>query len=224
MFGGRRIGTQGQGHGRSFAGPEGDSKMKRFYRNRYLKWGVVLLALAIGGFIWHEETEAYHFVTVTEGVLYRSGWMKPHGMNEMIRNHGIRTVVNLCLPSEEESLNNDNFLTEQRICRDNSVKLIYLPMLGNTPPTQEQIDQWLNLLKDGNSLPVLVHCAQGVTRTGTMIAIYEMEFLHKSNKEAMSQLSIFGHKLDVPKRAKLRDFLLNYKLRMQTESQAKTEK
>ena len=198
--------------------------MKYFHIKWYVKLGLVIPFLAVSAWVWHENTEAYHFVMVTPGVLYRSGWMKPHGMNEVIKEYGIRTVVNLCLPTEEMSLKNNNYLKEQEICRKNGVKLVYLPMPGNTPPAQEQVDQWLNLLKDNSNLPVLVHCAQGATRTGTMIAIYNMELLNKSNKEAMAQLSMFGHKFDVPKRKDLYDFLLNYKRSMQTESQSKSEK
>jgi protein tyrosine/serine phosphatase len=194
--------------------------MKYFHNKRYIKLGLAVPVFAAIGFIWHEATEAYHFIVVTPGVLYRSGWMQPHGMNERIRQYGIRTVVNLCLPTEEMSLKNNNYLKEQEICRKNEVKLVYLPMPGNTPPAQDEIDQWLSLLKDSSNLPVLVHCAQGVTRTGTMTAIYEMELLHKSNKEAMTQLLMFGHKLDVPKRKKLCDFLRDYKPSAQSQSQS----
>jgi protein tyrosine/serine phosphatase len=186
--------------------------------------GLVLSLLAIGGWAWHEKTEAYHFVTVTLGVLYRSGWMQPHGMNETIKDYGIRTVVNLCLPEEEKSLENNNYIKEQEICRKNGVKLVYLPMTGNTLPTREQIDEWLSLFKDCNNLPILVHCAQGATRTGEMAAIYQMEFLHKSNQEALKQMNMFGHKLDIPKRKEIRDFLLDYKPCMHAEVQSKSEK
>lgn len=194
--------------------------MKFFHHNWHFKLGMVILVLAITGWTLHEKTEAYHFVTVTPGVLYRSGWMKPHGMNEVIKEYGIRTIVNLCLPSEEMSLKNNNYLNEREICQEHRVKLVYLPMAGNTPPTGEQVDEWLSLLRNSDNLPILVHCAQGVTRTGTMIAIYDMELLHKSNEEAMAQLSMFGHKLDVPKRKELYYFLLNYKPGMYAEPQS----
>ena len=197
--------------------------VKHFLSNRYTKWALIISVIAIAAFIWHEQTKAYHFLTVTPGVLYRSGWMQPHAMNEIIRKYGIRTMVNLCLPTEKMSRENNNYVKEQEICRKNAVMLVYLPMVGNTPPTQEQIDQWLNLLQDSSRLPVLVHCAHGVIRTGAMVAIYEMEFLHKSNEKALAELPMFGHKLDDPKRKELCDFLLNYKPRMHTESQSKSE-
>ena len=178
-----------------------------------------MLVLAITGWTLHEKTEAYHFVTVTPGVLYRSGWMESHGMNEKISEYGIRTIVDLCLPSEKMSLKNNNYLNEREICQEHGVKLVYLPMTGNTPPTGEQVDEWNSLLRDSNNLPILVHCAQGVTRTGTMVAIYDMDLLHKSNKKAMAELTMFDHKFDVPKRKELYNFLLNYKPGMHAKPQ-----
>ena len=120
---------------------------------------------------------------------------------------------------EKTFLKNNNYLNEREICQEHGVKLVYLPMAGNTPPTGEQVDEWLSLLRDSNNLPILVHCAQGVTRTGTMIAIYDMDLLHKSNEETMAQLPMFGHKLDVPKRKELYNFLSNYKPGMHAKSQ-----
>jgi protein tyrosine/serine phosphatase len=197
--------------------------MKYFLNNRYIEGGLVIIVLAVTGWVYHELTEAYHFVTVTSGVLYRSGWMEPHGMNEKIKEYGIRTIVNLCLPGEKTYLENNNYIKEQEICQKNEVKLVNLPMPGNIPPTREQINQWLNLLRDRNNLPVLVHCAQGVTRTSTMVAIYQMELLHKSNEEALARLPMFSHKLDIPKNKKIYDFLLNYEPGMH-EPQPEREK
>jgi len=190
---------------------------------RILRISLFLATLAFAGYLWHEITEAYHFVTVTPEVLYRSGWMEPHGMNEVIKDYNIRTVVNLCLPSEETYLKSNNYLEEQEICRNNGVKLINLPMVGNTPPTQEQTSEWLSLLKDSSNLPVLVHCAQGATRTSVMVAVYEIEFLRRGNEETLKQMKMFGHKLYVPKRKSIIDFVLNYKPGMPDEQKAEHE-
>jgi len=51
----------------------------------YRRLSLFLVVFAFAGFLWHDETEAYHFVTVTPGVLYRSGWVKSHGTNEMVK-------------------------------------------------------------------------------------------------------------------------------------------
>ena len=168
----------------------------------------LILFLIIGGFVWHHKTRPYHFKVVEAGILYRSGWMKPSDMDKITKKYGIRTVVNLCTPTESTYL--QNYKDEQRVCQKNNVTVVNIPMPGNTPPTEEQITQWLSLLEDKESLPVLVHCAQGATRTAAMIAVYQMEFLEKGNHETLEELQTFGHRLSDSKRRKIRDFIINY--------------
>ncbi|HDZ69388.1 MAG TPA: hypothetical protein ENH43_03105 [Phycisphaerales bacterium] len=168
---------------------------------------LALLVFVVSGLVWFHKTRPYHFLTVTPGVLYRSGWMTPHNEEKIIRKYGIRTVVNLCLPTEYP----DRYAEEARICRENKVQLVNLPMAGNTPPSEEQTAKWLSLLNNQQKLPILVHCAQGVMRTNIMVAIYQIEFLHKGNARVLTELPMFGHELYVAKRKRLRDFILNYK-------------
>lgn len=138
--------------------------------------------------------------------------MSPDNQERIIRKYGIKTVVNLCLTNEDTYLK--NYVDEQHICQKNGVKLVNLPLQGKNPPSKEQTAEWLNLLSNDKKLPILVHCAQGVTRTGVMVAIYEMEFLGKDNKETLEGLPRFGHRLNSPKHKKIRDFILNYKPRI----------
>ena len=184
-----------------------NKKYRDFRGAATLLLSVVVLASA--GMLWSHTTKPYHFLTVTPGVLYRSGWMKPDNTETIIRKYGIRTIVNLCLPAEDTY--REGHIDELYICRKKGVKLVNIPLAGNIPPTDEQIEQWLNLLKDKDSLPILVHCAQGAIRTGLMVAVYEMEFLEKDNKETLEDLPTFGHELNVPKRRRICDFILSYK-------------
>jgi protein tyrosine/serine phosphatase len=180
--------------------------------------GISAALITAGGFVWYHKTRPYHFRVITPGVLYRSGWMKPHNFEKIINKYHIRTVVNLCLQSEDTFIKNCE--DEQHICKANNVKLVHLPLPANTPPDDEQLLQWLNLLKDPKRLPVLVHCAQGATRTSVMVAIYEMEFLGKRNRETLEGLDTFGHEMNEPKRKAICDFILNYN-RQKTNSNNK---
>ena len=170
---------------------------------------VLPLSLIAAGLVWHYKVRLYHFLIVERGVLYRSGWMRPDREKRIIAKYGIRTVVNLCIPTERAY--RKNYTDEQRICRENAATLVNLPLLGNTPPSKEQVAQWLRLLSEYENLPILIHCDQGVIRTGIMVAIYQMEFLHQENEMVFNELPAFGHDLYVPKREVMRDFILNYK-------------
>jgi tyrosine-protein phosphatase SIW14 len=181
------------------------------FRKRLFQLFVAVLVLSVlvaGGAVWYHKTRPYHFLTVTPGVLYRSGTLQPHNLEKMIERYGIKTVVNLRpLPKQSKP---DWYIEEAGICRLKGVKLVNIPMLGNTPPSEEQLAQWLTLLDNKENLPILVHCAQGVIRSGIMVAIYEMEYLKKDNERTLAELPMFGHELYVPKRKRMREFILNY--------------
>ena len=153
---------------------------------------IPVILFIVGGFVWHHKTQPYHFQVVEPGILYRSGWMKPGDTDKIMNKYGIRTVVNLCMPDESTYL--ENYKDEQRICQKNDVTIIHIPMPGNTPPAEEQTALWLNLLNDKNRLPILVHCAQGATRTGVMVAVYQMEFLGKDNRKTLNELQTLDTK------------------------------
>jgi len=78
---------------------------------------------------------------------------------------GVKTVINLI--NDEKS---EEAATVQRM----GMKYVHIPMTTGTPPTPEQIKQFLSLVEDPASQPVFVHCVGGKHRTGVMTAIYRM--------------------------------------------------
>ena len=186
---------------------------KRSWRiNFRILFSVIGLAAVIAsGLIWHHKTKPYHFLEVTPGILYRSGILKPHNLEKVLRQHGIKTVVNL------RPIDDGNppewYRKETEICKKHGVEHIDIPMRPETPPAKKQIKQWLSLLDDKSRLPVLVHCTHGVVRTGMLVAVYEIEYLHADNAKTLKALPMFGHELWKPKRKPMRDFILNYNSR-----------
>ena len=160
-------------------------------------------------FIWRHKTKPYHFKEVKYGVIYRSGLLRPKKLGRVIDCYGIKTVVNLHSVAADKIMRGW-YADEMRICRVKGVNFINIPIPKNTPPTREQVAEWLSILDDVERLPVLVHCVQGVVRTGMLTAIYEMEYLGKTNQKALAELFMFGHELYVPRRKQMRDFILSY--------------
>lgn len=78
---------------------------------------------------------------------------------------GVKTVINLI--KDEKS---DEGATVQGM----GMKYVHIPMTTGTPPTPEQIKQFLSLVEDPARQPVFVHCVGGKHRTGVMTAIYRM--------------------------------------------------
>ena len=133
----------------------------------------MLLAVVIfisGAGIYHHKTSPEHFVVVEDGVLYRSALLNPKNLNKVIDHYGIKTVVDLSAgyDPKREALHQE----EARICKGKEINWVNISMPAETPPTENQITQWLNLLKKPANHPILVHCTHGVVRTGMMVAIF----------------------------------------------------
>jgi len=78
---------------------------------------------------------------------------------------GVKTVINLINDEKGEEV-----ATVQRM----GMKYVHIPMTTSTPPTPDQIKQFLSLVEDPANQPVYVHCVGGKHRTGVMTAIYRM--------------------------------------------------
>src|SRR5262249_25633861 len=58
---------------------------------------------------------------------------------------------------------------------------------------EENVRQFLEILDDPKYYPVLVHCFAGTHRTGAYCAIYQMEYEHASNDDAIQELFAEGY-------------------------------
>jgi protein tyrosine phosphatase (PTP) superfamily phosphohydrolase (DUF442 family) len=182
-------------------------------RSRRIVGGAILasvVALTVVAFLWRTYLGPYHFLTVTPGVLYRSGTLDPDDLADILERYRIRTVVSLRTSREQEV--GDWYMREAAICQKRAVDFIDLPM-GSDVPDESQIDTWLHLISSPDSLPVLVHCAHGVQRTGVMVAIYEIERLHKTKADVLNNMP-FANRLHED----ARQFILNYVPRSQQKS------
>jgi tyrosine-protein phosphatase SIW14 len=175
-------------------------------------WLFIALA-ATGGLLWHHYGVPYHFRTVVPGALYRSGSLAPGDLKKVVGRFGIKTIVSLRL-QDEQSPRPNWYAEETEFCRRAGIKFVHIPMKGKAPPTESQREEWLGVLDHHENYPVLVHCAQGVARTGMMVAIYEMEYQGKDNATALGELTVFGHDLKKASYQPMRDYILHYQPRL----------
>ncbi len=169
---------------------------------------VLLLVATVGIAVWYHQSRTYHFLTSQEGVLYRSGLLAPDRLESVIRDYGIKTVVNLKSVSENQGAWHE---AEIAATAKAGAQHLDLAMPPETPPTEEQIRTWIALFKDPGRVPVLVHCHHGVIRTGMLVAVYEIQFGGKSGEQALRDMVSFGHDLQSPERKAMREFIVNYK-------------
>jgi tyrosine-protein phosphatase SIW14 len=149
-------------------------------------------------FAYHQRVQTRNFRVVREGVLYRSGQMTLSGLERIIHDYGIRTVITLRdapVPGEPPP-----DLDEEVFCQMMDIRYVRIPPRaweaprgGGPPPVQEGVQRFLDIMADPRNQPVLVHCFAGVHRTGAYCAIYRMEFEGWSNADAMAEMKACGY-------------------------------
>jgi protein tyrosine/serine phosphatase len=103
-----------------------------------------------------------NFGVVEQGILYRSAQPHPLAL-PWLRRYGIASIVNL---REEQHDDGAGLLAVLGFA-----SYLHLRIDNYTPPTEEQALAFLQFVQDQRHWPVLVHCAEGKGRTGTLVAL-----------------------------------------------------
>lgn len=155
-----------------------------------------------------QQQQLRRFHVVREGVLYRSAQLSLAGLKRLIRDHGIRTVVNL----RDGSTVSDQ--EEQRFCQANGIRFVRIAPLSwdgvqGSTPIDEGLRTFLDTLRKPEHLPVLVHCYRGVHRTGQYCAVYRIEYEGWSVPEALAEMVELGYNL-LDEHADVRRYFASY--------------
>lgn len=161
-----------------------------------LVFGSLIALLMIAGPIgykrWHDR-EYRNFHVVQDGVLYRSGQLPLPRLQQMVTNLGIRTVI--CLREGNDPADQ----REEEWIKAKMLKFVRIPYRQWSPdetgkvPADESVKAFRKVMDDPANYPVLVHCFAGIHRTGTMCAIYRMDYQDWTNDEAMAEMRVMGY-------------------------------
>jgi len=155
---------------------------------------VLLVALVIGGvYVWRCHISTYHLATVEPFVLYRDGLQSPCQFETAVRKVQPKTVVSLIDENEEADENKPQFQSEKEYLEKKGIRLERIPVKLGGWPTKKDVDRFFEIVNDPQAQPVLVHCAQGVRRTGFMAAAYQMKQLGYDKDRAKESILRFGH-------------------------------
>lgn len=131
-----------------------------------------------------EERSLLNFHTVEEGRLYRSAQPILTDVTDRVREHGIKTIINLrgAHPGEFE------YDQEKRLATELGVAHFDIEMSARRLPHRDDLRELFRLF-DEAEYPIWIHCAAGADRTGEAAALYAMEYMGQSREQALEQLT-----------------------------------
>jgi len=174
--------------------------------SRYVRWVLIAGIVCLVGVlpIVHYRSVYAHskrLRVVTPGRVYRSGQMTAEGFRDAVATYGIRAVINLqddfLDPDISKSYLNRDTVKESELCRELGVRFVTIApdLVGRKRLKDERpeaIDQFLALMDDPDTFPVLLHCKAGLHRTGILCAVYRMEYQGWSSDAAYDELKAHG--------------------------------
>jgi tyrosine-protein phosphatase SIW14 len=118
-------------------------------------------------------------------VFYRGAQPKEMGFSEL-KKLGITTIVDLRGEDREK------ITWERKLAESLGMRFVNIPVSGWSAPTDEQVVQFLSLLRSEPGQKVFVHCRLGEDRTGVFTAVYRMAFEKWPAEQAMKEMYFFG--------------------------------
>lgn len=153
-----------------------------------------LLAVALGarfaytGVVPNLFPKRFH--TVDPGKVYRSGQLTPAAFESVIREHKIRTIIDLGstihgqAPGERRN---------HRAAEALGVTRYVFHLYGDSSGNPNEYIQALRLASDPANQPVLIHCGAGTERTGFACLLYKAHHFGTPIDEGFREAQSVGH-------------------------------
>jgi protein tyrosine phosphatase (PTP) superfamily phosphohydrolase (DUF442 family) len=146
---------------------------------RLIRWtlAVVLLLAAVAGAEYgHWALFRHRLVTIDEGRVYQSGKYDPDELVALVDELGLKSVVDF----RDTKL--DDVKAEREALAKTGARHIHIP--STQDPTPEVYAAFREAIADPDNFPMLIHCHHGEGRSVLFSAIYRIEALGWSNREA----------------------------------------
>ena len=164
-------------------------------RRRGFPWraggALLLLAMAGAGLAqFRDRLWPHRWGVVEEGTVYRSGQIAPRLIARVLRDHGIRTVVDLTDLHTRTAARE----AEKRTLQELGIRRVRAPLEGDG---RGDLESYVTAIREivrarASGEPLLVHCQSGVQRAGGVVAAYRLLVQGRSPAETLRELRRFG--------------------------------
>lgn len=157
--------------------------------------GAVLVAIA-AAVLWEQVLEdrfiPKRFGAVIPGVLYRSGQISRHLIDDVLTEHHIGAIVDM----QGIDPDSPDQQAEIETAKRRNVELVRCPLRGDGTGDIHSYAQAVAAIDrcQRAGTPVLVHCAAGAQRTGGAVAAYQMLVRGESPETVYAGMKAYGWK------------------------------
>ncbi len=165
---------------------------------RYLNiaFGCLIALVLVGGPLGYYSYHNHcfrNFRVVEEGVLYRSAQLNLTGLQRIIHDYGIKTVISLRDGDKANDIDEEHYLRTRT-----EIKFVRIPPRpwhadDGSVPAEVSVQEFRDVMADPSNFPVLVHCYAGIHRTGAMCAIRRIDHDGWTNAEAIEEMINLGY-------------------------------
>ena len=126
---------------------------------------------------------------VASGQVFRAAQPSPETLKSLIRDNGLKAVINLRGEQPERGWYRD----ELAATAASGVAYISLPLSATEEPDDITLMALIRILKTADR-PFLLHCEAGADRSGLASALYRLVIMGDTPEQAAHQLSFrYGH-------------------------------
>lgn len=153
--------------------------------------GAVVIAAVIGAAAYRHHHRYNHVAAHDPGKVYRCAWVEADVMRELVETYHARAVLNLCRPGE---MGAQRSLDERKAVAAGGATLYELPMPETDDPSDPELQPHLDVLRNPDNYPLIVHCQHGVNRTARVLSMYDILFRGMTAEQSLGRMPKFGRR------------------------------
>jgi protein tyrosine/serine phosphatase len=151
---------------------------------------IVVIGAIIAGKQYYDYKVNHNFKVISEGKVYKSGVIPPEKLAEFVKEHKIKSIVDLRFPGTADLVNNPEIPSELTAEKEAAAKIVglnYFNLGSDQVPTPENLEDFFKIMDNPANYPVLIHCFHGVGRAEMYSALYRIEYENWDRDDARKE-------------------------------------